>query len=32
MAPKHLPDVIGCRAVQDLARGTPLTRDAIATD
>lgn len=27
LAPKHLPEVLGRRAVRDIARGTPLARD-----
>lgn len=29
MPPKHLPDVIGCRAVRDIARGTPLSWELV---
>lgn len=29
LAPKHLPDILGCRAARDLTRGTPLVWDAV---
>jgi sialic acid synthase SpsE len=29
MLPKHLPDVIGKKAVKDIKRGTPLSIDMI---
>lgn len=32
MAPKHLPEVLGRRAAQAIARGTPLSEDLIAKD
>ncbi|MEO0082220.1 MAG: pseudaminic acid synthase [candidate division WOR-3 bacterium] len=30
LAPKYLPEVLGRRAVRDIARGTPLSRDMVA--
>ena len=29
--PRHLPEVLGCRATRDLRRGTPLAWDMVSS-